>query len=68
MQRPRRDSRPVQVGPVQIGGHAPIAVQSMTGPKTHKVEETLPEIAQLAEAGTDIVRVAVPHPLTPCSE
>ena len=40
----------------------------MTGPKTHKVEETLPEIAQLAEAGTDIVRVAVPHPLTSCSE
>ena len=62
MQRPRRDSRPVQVGPVQIGGHAPIAVQSMTVSKTHKVEETLHEIAQLAEAGADIVRVAVPRP------
>ncbi len=62
MQRPRRDSRPVQVGPVQIGGKAPIAVQSMTVSKTYKVSETLNEIAQLAEAGADIVRVAVPRP------
>lgn len=62
MQRPRRDSRPVQVGPVQIGGKAPISVQSMTVSKTYKVNETLNEIAQLAEAGADIVRVAVPRP------
>ena len=62
MQRPRRDSRPVQVGPVQIGGKAPISVQTMTVSKTYKVKETLAEIAQLEEAGADIIRVAVPRP------
>ena len=62
MQRPRRDSRPVQVGPVQIGGKAPISVQTMTVSKTYKVNETLAEIAQLEEAGADIIRVAVPRP------
>ncbi|MCY3615134.1 MAG: flavodoxin-dependent (E)-4-hydroxy-3-methylbut-2-enyl-diphosphate synthase [Bacteroidetes bacterium] len=62
MQRPRRDSRPVQVGPVQIGGKAPISVQTMTVSKTYKVKETLKEIAQLEEAGADIIRVAVPRP------
>ncbi len=62
MQRPRRLSRPVQVGSVQIGGGAPISVQSMTVSKTHDVEATLNEITGLAEAGADIVRVAVPRP------
>ena len=62
MQRPRRDSRPVQVGPVQIGGKAPISVQTMTVSKTYKVNETLAEIAELEEAGADIIRVAVPRP------
>ena len=62
MQRKRRYSRPVQVGSVQVGGDAPIAVQSMTVTKTHKVKDTLQEIAKLAEAGADIVRVAVPRP------
>ena len=62
MQRPRRSSRAVQVGPVQIGGGAPISVQSMTVSKTHDVATCLAEIAGLAEAGADIVRVAVPRP------
>jgi len=62
MQRYRRESRPVQVGSVQVGGNAPIAVQSMTVTKTHKVKETLQEISLLEEAGADIVRVAVPRP------
>lgn len=62
MQRPRRYSRPVNVGGVQIGGGAPISVQSMTTSKTHDVETSLAEIARLAEAGADIVRVAVPRP------
>lgn len=62
MDRPRRDTRPVQVGDVQIGGDAPISVQSMTTTKTHEVEPTLEEIDRLAEAGADIVRVAVPRP------
>ena len=62
MDRPRRISRPVQVGGIQIGGGAPISVQSMTVSKTHDVEATLAEIRGLAEAGADIVRVAVPRP------
>lgn len=62
MERPRRISRPVQVGPVQIGGGAPISVQSMTVSKTHDVATTLAEVEGLAQAGADIVRVAVPRP------
>ena len=62
MQRPRRKSKTVQVGPVQIGGGAPISVQSMTVSKTHDVDATLAEIIGLADAGADIVRVAVPRP------
>lgn len=62
MERPRRISRAVMVGDVQVGGGAPISVQSMTTSKTHDVEATLAEIRGLAEAGADIVRVAVPRP------
>jgi (E)-4-hydroxy-3-methylbut-2-enyl-diphosphate synthase len=62
MQRPRRISRAVHVGSVQVGGGAPISVQSMTVSKTHDVETSLAEIRELAEAGADIVRVAVPRP------
>ena len=62
MKPPRRTSRAVQVGDVQIGGDAPVSVQSMTVSKTHDVEATLAEIGQLADAGADIVRVAVPRP------
>ncbi len=62
MKRPRRVSRPVHVGNVQIGGGAPISVQSMTTSKTHDVETCLQEIGRLAEAGADIVRVALPRP------
>ena len=62
MERPRRKSRPVHVGDVQIGGGAPISVQSMTVSKTHDVAATLAEIDGLVEAGADIVRVAVPRP------
>ena len=62
MERPRRETRPVHVGDVQIGGDAPVSVQSMTTTKTHEVDATLDEIERLAEAGADIVRVAVPRP------
>ena len=62
IERPRRMSRAVHVGPVQIGGGAPISVQSMTTGKTHDVENCLKEITRLADAGADIVRVAVPRP------
>lgn len=62
MERPRRISRAVKVGPVTIGGGAPISVQSMTISKTHEVDTTLAEVRELADAGADIVRVAVPRP------
>src|ERR1700675_2101277 len=52
--------RAINVGGVQIGGGAPVAVQSMTLTKTHDVEATTAQIAALASAGCEIVRVAVP--------
>lgn len=57
----RCDTRPVAVGGVVIGGGAPIAVQSMTNTDTRDVEATLGQIARLAEAGCEIVRVAIPR-------
>src|SRR6266702_5865917 len=50
----------VMVGGVRIGGGAPVVVQSMTLTKTHDVEATTAQIAALASAGCEIVRVAVP--------
>jgi (E)-4-hydroxy-3-methylbut-2-enyl-diphosphate synthase len=50
----------VRVGDVTIGGGAPVAVQSMTLTKTHDVPATTAQIAALASAGCEIVRVAVP--------
>src|SRR5919204_6149509 len=52
--------RSINVGGVQIGGGAPVVVQSMTLTKTYDVEATLAQIAALASAGCEIVRVAVP--------
>jgi (E)-4-hydroxy-3-methylbut-2-enyl-diphosphate synthase len=52
--------RQISVGDVQIGGGAPVVVQSMTLTKTHDVEATTAQIAALASAGCEIVRVAVP--------
>jgi (E)-4-hydroxy-3-methylbut-2-enyl-diphosphate synthase len=56
----RRRTKPVRVGTVQIGGGAPISVQSMTTTDTRDPEATLAQIRALAEAGADVVRVAVP--------
>src|SRR5690348_11955197 len=52
--------RQIKVGNVAIGGGAPVVVQSMTLTKTHDVEATTGQIAALASAGCEIVRVAVP--------
>ena len=52
--------RQISVGDVKIGGGAPVVVQSMTTTKTHDVEATTAQIAALASAGCEIVRVAVP--------
>ena len=52
--------RQIRVGGVAIGGGAPVVVQSMTLTKTHDVDATMAQIADLASAGCEIVRVAVP--------
>src|ERR687885_685558 len=52
--------RQITVGGVRIGGGAPVVVQSMTLTKTHDVDATTAQIAALASAGCEIVRVAVP--------
>src|SRR5881398_3036824 len=57
----RRTSRKIRVGWVDVGGDAPIRIQSMTTTKTADVNATLQQMASLVAAGVDIVRVAVPH-------
>jgi (E)-4-hydroxy-3-methylbut-2-enyl-diphosphate synthase len=52
--------RSIKVGSVTIGGGAPVVIQSMTLTKTHDVEATTAQIAALASAGCEVVRVAVP--------
>src|SRR5438067_10574513 len=52
--------RQISVGGVRIGDGAPVVVQSMTTTKTHDTEATTAQIASLASAGCEIVRVAVP--------
>ena len=56
----RKKTRQIHIGPVAIGGGAPISVQSMTNTKTTDTEATLAQIRALAAAGCDIVRLAVP--------
>jgi (E)-4-hydroxy-3-methylbut-2-enyl-diphosphate synthase len=56
----RKKTRQVLVGGVPIGGDAPVAIQSMTSTYTYDVDATVGQIRRLAEAGCDIVRVAVP--------
>jgi (E)-4-hydroxy-3-methylbut-2-enyl-diphosphate synthase len=60
-ERVRRKSRKLKVGWVEVGGDAPVRVQSMTTTKTSDVNATLQQIASLVATGVDIVRVAVPH-------
>ncbi len=57
---PRRASRRIRVGTVEVGGGAPVSVQSMTTTMTSDVDATLQQIAELTAAGCDIVRVACP--------
>jgi len=55
----RRPTRAVHIGPIQVGGNAPISVQSMTTTETRNVKATLQQIELLAKAGCEIVRLAV---------
>ncbi|MBC7164605.1 MAG: flavodoxin-dependent (E)-4-hydroxy-3-methylbut-2-enyl-diphosphate synthase [Roseovarius sp.] len=56
----RRKSRRIMVGPVPVGGGAPITVQTMTNTLTTDVAGTVAQVQAAAEAGADIVRVSVP--------
>ncbi|MEQ1819283.1 MAG: flavodoxin-dependent (E)-4-hydroxy-3-methylbut-2-enyl-diphosphate synthase [Terricaulis sp.] len=56
----RRKSRKIRVGSVEVGGDAPIAVQSMTNTVTADANATINQIRQLEDAGADIVRVSCP--------
>jgi len=60
--RGRRSSRPVDVGGVIIGGGAPIVVQSMTNTDTEDAAATARQVAELARAGSELVRITVNTP------
>src|SRR5207248_10333560 len=53
--------RQIQVGGVPIGAGAPVAVQTMTKTETANLQATMDQIRRVAEAGADVVRVAVPR-------
>lgn len=55
----RRESISVNVGGVRIGGDAPVAVQSMTNTDTADIEGTVKQVVQLAQAGSELVRITV---------
>jgi (E)-4-hydroxy-3-methylbut-2-enyl-diphosphate synthase len=57
---PRRATRKIKVGKVEVGGDAPVSVQSMTTTQTTDIDATLQQIAELTATGCDIVRVACP--------
>ena len=57
---PRRKTRQLMVGNVGVGSDYPVSVQSMTNTKTHDINATLQQIAELTASGCDIVRVACP--------
>ena len=56
----RKKTKKIKVGKIDVGGDAPISVQSMTNTLTTNVNETIKQINQLSDAGADIVRVSCP--------
>ena len=58
-QMKRRESIPVKIGNVTMGGNAPIVVQSMTNTDTCDVIRTSAQIAELKQAGSELVRITV---------
>jgi (E)-4-hydroxy-3-methylbut-2-enyl-diphosphate synthase len=58
----RRTTRPVMVGKVQIGGGAPVSIQSMTNTHTYEAEATIEQIKRLEDAGCQIIRCTVESP------
>ena len=55
----RRRTVPVRVGGVTIGGDAPVVIQSMTNTDTADVERTFQQVRDLADAGSELVRITV---------
>jgi (E)-4-hydroxy-3-methylbut-2-enyl-diphosphate synthase len=58
----RRPSVAVHIGPITVGGGAPVVVQSMTNTDTADVEGTAKQVAELARAGSELVRITVNTP------
>ncbi len=56
---PRKQTHPVMVGNIQVGGGAPIVVQSMTNTDTADIEKSVTQIMELSIAGSELVRVTV---------
>ncbi|WP_417488269.1 flavodoxin-dependent (E)-4-hydroxy-3-methylbut-2-enyl-diphosphate synthase [Maricaulis sp.] len=56
----RRKSRKIRVGPLEVGGDAPISVQTMTNTPTSDAGATIDQIRRCEEAGVDLVRVSCP--------
>jgi len=56
----RRKSRKIRIGNVEIGGDAPISIQSMCNTNTRDVQTTVRQIEELTDSGCELVRVAVP--------
>jgi (E)-4-hydroxy-3-methylbut-2-enyl-diphosphate synthase len=63
----RNQTRALHIGTVSVGGGAPVSVQSMTTTKTSDVEATIFQIQELAKAGCEIVRLAIPDESSACS-
>src|SRR5687768_10453511 len=59
---PRRESVAVHVGGIAVGGGAPVVVQSMTNTDTADAEGTARQVAALARAGSELVRITVDRP------
>ena len=59
MRKARHITTPVDVGGVTVGGGAPVVVQSMTNTDTADVDSTVQQVAELARAGSELVRVTV---------
>ena len=56
----RKKTKKIKVGKVEIGGGAPISIQSMTNTLTTNVDETIKQIEKLIKEGVDIVRISCP--------
>ena len=59
---PARKTRTVRIGPLRVGGDAPIAVQSMAATRTQDITATRGQVERLQAAGADLIRVAIDSP------